>query len=379
MLRRYEGTTMFSFAPLIYAINARNIAITTRAGDGATPTIDGDGEKWQQWMLQGETKREKAGRIASYKYAKQLNNDNLPLDKRIFINPEEDFFRPGLIEFYLCERVKVEGVKLTNSPFWVIHPIFSKNLVFRNLFYDCQVVNNDGIDPESCHNVLIENIIFNNHDDNVAIKSGRDREAREGLAVMGLITDSLNTGFLKDGMLKGRSENIVIRNSVFKGHHAICIGSEIAGGAKNIYAFDNIAPQEVYIGIFLKSSRKRGGTIENVFVENFKMNECKVAAITLNPNYDGDPESKFPPSLKNVYIQDVTVNKAKKGISLWGWPDSITKNIFLKNININQTVDERFEYNHIEGVILTNVKVKGQIFDGQYKKSEVKSLPPRQD
>lgn len=330
-------------------------------------------------MMEGESKRKQQGKLESYVYAKKINNDNLPLADRKFENPEMDFYRPAMIEFFLCKKVKIENVKITNSPFWVVHPVFSQHLTFRNIFFDCQVVNNDGIDPESSSMVLIENIIFNNHDDNIAIKAGRDLEGMQGINVKGLITDTLNLGYIKNDVLKGGSENIVIRNNVFKGHHAICVGSEMSGGVKNVYAFDNIAPQDVYMAVFLKSSRKRGGNIENFYLDNFQVNQAKADAISIIPNYDDDNVSKYPPSFKNIYIRNVTVNSAGNGIRVWGWPDAITKNVHLEKITIKNVEEKNLEFNHVENLTFENVNVEGELYKGSKEKSDSNFTPPKQD
>lgn len=124
VLTRYEGTTIYSFSPLIRAFNSENIVIKSRGKSGALPVIDGDGEKWQYWMWEGEKAREKAGLKPSYQLLKEVNNADLPISQRVYINPSADYFRPETMEFFLCKNVLVDGIKITNSPFWCVKPVF---------------------------------------------------------------------------------------------------------------------------------------------------------------------------------------------------------------------------------------------------------------
>jgi polygalacturonase len=266
VLTRYEGTTIYSFAPLIRAFNQENIAIKARGESGAIPVIDGDGENWQRWMWEGEAERVRRGLKPSYQLLKDVNNADIPIVERIYIDPGNDFFRPHTMEFFLCKKVLVDGVKINRSPFWCVKPVFSQSCVFRNMYFDAMVVNNDGIDPESSKNILIENITFGNHDDNVAIKAGRDKEGRDGAIVAGTELESIESEYINDGRIKGPTENVVIRNCVFNGHYAICIGSEMSGGVRNVFAVDNMSAGTVNMGVFIKSSRLRGGTVENIYI-----------------------------------------------------------------------------------------------------------------
>ena len=138
-------------------------------------------------------------------------------------------------------------VSITNSPFWCVHLLKSENIICRNLRYDAKLMNNDGIDPECSRNVLIEGVEFNNGDDNVAIKSGRDN-------------DGWNA--------KMPSENIIIRNCHFKGLHAVVIGSEMSAGVRNVIVEDCDYAGYCKRGIFIKTNPDRGGFAENVYVKN---------------------------------------------------------------------------------------------------------------
>lgn len=376
ILTRYEGTTLYSFSPLIRAFNKKNIAIVSRGKSGEMPVINGDGEKWQKWMQEGEQARVNLGLKASYQLLKDINNADLPVKNRIFIDPENDFFRPETMEFFLCENVLVEGIKVVNSPFWCIKPVFSKSCTFRNLRFDAWVVNNDGIDPESSKDILIENIMFGNHDDNIAIKAGRDKEGRDGALVEGTVLENIESEYITNGRITGPSEEIVIRNCHFYGHHAICIGSEMSGGVRNVYAVDNKSVNEVNMGLFIKSSRLRGGFVENIYVDGMKLNNTKNEVISIVPNYDRADESPFPPLIRNIQIENVQCNSSHGGILIYGWEDKPVENVFLDNIILQNVDGNDLVVRQSLNIHLNNVLINGKYFHEVLNRTDVDETPP---
>ncbi len=382
ILGRYEGTMLYSFSPCIRAFNAENIAITFYGGNGALPVIDGDGYKWQKWSWEGDQKVMKNSETPTWQYIREVNENDVPIAEREFVDPGKDFLRPRLIEFLLCKNIKIEGVKLVNSPFWVVHPVFCESCIFRNIMFDAQVVNNDGIDPESSRNVLIENVIFDNHDDNVAVKSGMNREGREGSLIAGTELEGIDSRYINNGRIGGPSENIVVRNCVFKGHYGFCCGSDVSGGIKNVYVIDNIAPIELKMGAFFKSSRKRGGTVENVYIRNLKMNIVEADVCSIIPNYDGDVNSKFPSTFKNIHIENVAVKKAGRGIRIHGWADAPVENVTVKNVHVEELQSKKskeiFLINQVKNVVLENVKLDKTFINGSFNRQDSTSVPPKQ-
>jgi polygalacturonase len=161
VLTRWEGTELFNYSPMIYVYQATNVAIT---GKG---TIHGNSETtFATWKPNQDPDQLKL---------RQMGNDQVPVHERIF--GEGHWLRPSMIQFWSCKNVLVEDVTIHDSPFWVIHPIYSTNITVRNVYVDSWNANNDGVDPDSSVNVLVENCRFETGDDSVAIKSGRDQDA----------------------------------------------------------------------------------------------------------------------------------------------------------------------------------------------------------
>lgn len=377
VLNRYEGTTIFSFAPLIRSFNQKNIAIKSNGTTGALPVIDGDGEKWQRWMWEGEMNREVRGLKHSYQLLKDVNNADVPIRERVYTDPENDFFRPETMQFYLCQNVLVDGIKIRNSPFWCVSLVFSQSAIFRNMEFDAYNVNNDGIDPESSRNVLIENIVFGNHDDNVALKAGRDKEGRDGALVEGTILENIESEYIRNGRITGPTKNIVIRNNHFSGHYAVCIGSEMSGSVRNVYAVDNVSVGSVNMGVFLKSSRLRGGIIEDVYVRGLHLNHVKNEVIAMIPNYDKADDKPFPPEFRNIHIEDVSCNSAGRGVFIHGWADKPVRDVFLKNISLKGIEDEKYlQVKQVLNVVLRNVILNGRKYNKEVSSLEEEVAPP---
>ncbi len=376
VISRYEGTTLFTVSPLIRVFNQENVIIEAREGSGAMPEIYGDGEKWQRWSMDGEDSLQQAGVRRSYELVRDVNNQDIPVRDRIFTDLNAHFLRPPMLEFFLSKNIRVEGVHFIDSPFWVVHPVFSENLHFKSLLFDTQVINNDGFDPESSRNILIENIIFNNRDDNVAIKAGRDREGREGADVTGTILENIESPYINNNRIGGPTENIVVRNSVFKGHNAICVGSEMSSGVRNVYVYDNTAPQNVEIAVFLKGSRSR----ENVYVKNCSFEKVG-SLIDFIPNYDGDTTSAFPPRFSNIYLENIVANQAYRGLRIFGWYDQPIQDVYLQDVlvkSVRKKEPALLQVLQANNIHLENVQLEGSSLDGTYDIMEEGVIPPVQ-
>lgn len=313
---RWEGLDCNNLQPCIYAYKQTDVAIT---GEG---TIDGGGENatWWKWCgkdrygwKEGEIGQNMGSRARLLKYAE----DGVDMKERRF--GAKDGLRPQLINLYLCDGILIEDVTLLRSPFWVIHPLLSKNITVRGVHINNDGPNGDGCDPESCDGVLIENCFFNTGDDCIAVKSGRNN----------------------DGRLWNRpSENIIIRNCEMKnGHGGVVIGSEISGGCRNLYAENcTMDSPDLDRVIRIKTNTCRGGIIENIYARNIKVGQCGESVLKINLDYE--PKEiccrGFAPTVRNVNIENITCNKSKYGVLVEAL-DSVTNvyDINVKNCHFN--------------------------------------------
>lgn len=317
VLTSWEGTMLYNYSPLIYAYDCTNIAIT---GEGI---IDGEGGNiWKSFKA-----KENGGKNLS----RDMNHNNVVLKDRKF--GEGYFLRPQMIQFFNCKNVLVENIRIENSPFWCLHLLKSESITIRGIRYKSLNYNNDGIDPEYSKDVLIENVTFNNGDDNVAIKAGRDHEGRANTATP--------------------SENIVIRNCNFKGLHGVVIGSEMSAGVQNVFVENCKTIGYLKRGIYLKTNADRGGFIKNIFVRNIKLDEVE-DCIYITANYHGEGKG-FQSDISNIHFSNITCNKATaSGIVIQGFPDKKIRNISLNTIEIKEAKNAISNEN-AENVLMTDV------------------------
>ena len=333
----WEGTFLQNYSPFIYGYNLHDVSII---GKG---TIDGNAQTtFATWR-----KEQRSGRDLSRK----MNHEETPAANRNF--GEGKFLRPHLIQFFGCKNITVADVFITNSPFWCVHLLKSENIICRSLRYDAKLVNNDGIDPECSRNILIEGIQFNNGDDNIAIKSGRDN-------------DGWNLG--------SPSENIVIRNCRFKGLHAVVIGSEMSAGVRNVFVENCTYAGYCKRGIFVKTNPNRGGFVEGLYVRNCEFDEVEdLFYITSMYAGEGMDDTHFS-AISNIHVDGLRCNKARQaGIVLQGTVAKPISNVSFKGVDIKEvrnalsmdnTESVTFKDCHLGGKagVPTQVTAKDNIF-----------------
>ena len=341
----WEGIPQMRNQSPVSAMNATNIAIT---GYGI---IDGGGEAWRmvkkdkltetQWKklvssggMLSEDKKTWYPSEKSFKGAALKNPGQIEVGKTDeFYQSIKDFLRPNLLVLTRCNKILLEGITFQNSPAWCLHPLMSENIVVRNVSVKnpWYAQNGDGIDLESCKNVLIENSTFDVGDDGICIKSGRDAEGR------------------KRGM---PTQDVVVRNcTVYAAHGGFVIGSEMSGGAKNIWV-DDCTFIGTDIGLRFKTTRGRGGVVENIYVNNITMKDIVGEAILFDmyyaaqdpvplagekrepPKVEIKPVTEETPQFKNIYISNVVASGAEKAIFVRGLPEMNVRNIVMQNLVI---------------------------------------------
>jgi polygalacturonase len=297
---RWEGVECYNYSPLIYAIDCENIAVT---GKG---TFNGQGETWWHWkQLQHPAAREL--------YHAQYNG--IPVKDRIFGTPEKAL-RPQFLQTIRCRNVLFEGVTFINGPMWTMHPVYCENVIVRDVTVKTSGPNGDGLNPDSCRNVLVEDCSFDTGDDCIAINSGMNEDGWR---------------------VATPCENIHIRDCFMReGHGAISIGSGMSGGVRNLYAHDCRVTGGDH-GIRLKSMRGRGGYIENVYFENFQLSGLRMEAILLNMFYgasSAESTSDKPPEFRDIYIKNVTCESAQAAIVVRGLPEQPIQRVALEDLDL---------------------------------------------
>ena len=326
----WEGLACWNYSPCIYAYKATDIAIT---GKG---TIDGGGNNDTFWQWNGSPRfgykegvTKESQKLGSRSKLLKMAEDGVPFDERKFGMGYG--LRPQLVNMVHCERILIKDVKMITSPFWVIHPLLSKNITVDGVYVWNEGPNGDGCDPEACENVLIQNCVFHTGDDCIAIKSGRNNDGR---------------------LWNQPSKNIIIRNCKMEdGHGGVVIGSEISGGCENVYA-ENCVMDSPHLERILriKTNNCRGGQVQNINMRNVVVGQCKEAVVKINLDYERKEicYRGFEPIVNNVNVENVTCQKSDYGVLIIG-RDSL-ENVY--DINIKNC--------KFDGVVKEPVKITGK-------------------
>ena len=364
----FEGLDTKRCQSPLTANGCENIAIT---GQGV---IDGNGQYWRpvkkgkmtenQWKAvlarPGGVESKPGYWVPSQGYADAEQNAEMNVVKASTDeewNHYKRFLRPVMISLVNCKNVLLQGVIFQNSPAWNIHPLMCENIIIDNVLArnPAFAQNGDALDLESCKNALIVNSKFDAGDDGICIKSGKDA----------------------DGRKRGKPcENVVVDGcTVFAGHGGFVVGSEMSGGVKNILV-ENCQFLGTDVGLRFKSTRGRGGIVENIYISNVSMTDIKTDAITFNMYYggksvaemlaDGDnpdnttkvPVTEETPIFRNIDIKDIVCNGAGRAMEFNGLPEMPINGIKLQNINIQAKKDAVFT--NCENITKENINITVQ-------------------
>jgi len=324
---RWEGVELMNVSPFIYAWEQENIAIT---GEG---TLDGQAD-WDNWW--GWNKKE-PGKVTRQKAARdrllQMGETNVPVAQRVF--GPDDHLRPNFIQPYRCKNILIEGVSIIRSPMWEINPVLSENITVRGVKIHSHGPNNDGCDPESSRDILIEDCVFDTGDDCIAIKSGRNNDGRR----VGVPT-----------------ENIVIRNSkMLDGHGGVVLGSECSGGIRNVFVENcEMDSPNLDRALRFKNNAVRGGVLENVFMRDVRVGRVGEAVLTIDFRYEEGSKGDFKPVVRNVQLENVTSSASPRALYIRGIPAGVIEGIRVKNCQFNDLTEPEV-VEHAGTVTFTNV------------------------
>ena len=362
----FEGLDTWRCISPIYGKNLENIAFT---GKGVW---DGSGDAWRfvkrskltanQWkelVASGGVINEKGDEwypSEQFKQAHESANMNVPtgLNTKEEYEAIRDFLRPVMVSIQNSRRVLFDGPTFQNSPAWCIHPLMVEDLTVRNItvrnpWYS---QNGDGIDIESCRNVVVMNSNFDVGDDAICIKSGKDEDGRRRNVPC---------------------ENIIIRNNiVYHGHGGVTVGSEMSGGVRNMHVSD-CTFMGTDVGLRFKSVRGRGGVVENIYISDIRMTNIPTQAISFDLYYGGksvsemladggqeslpneEPVTVETPQFKNIFIRGIILKGAKQAVFLQGLPEMNLENIEISDMLLE--ADNGIAVIDAKGVKIRNVEL----------------------
>ncbi len=336
---RWEGVELLNYSPLIYAYGQENIAVT---GAG---TLDGGADCAHWWPWKG---RAECG-WRSGDPQQQAARDRLfaqgeagaPLAARRY--GEGAYLRPAFIQPYACRNVLIEGVRIVNSPMWEINPVRCRSVTVRGVHVSSHGPNNDGCDPESCADVLIEDCTFDCGDDCIALKSGRNADGRR---------------------LAAPIQDVVIRNCrMMDGHGGVTIGSEISGGARRIYVERcTMDSPNLDRGLRIKTNSVRGGVIEDVYLRDITIGAVAESVISVDFTYEEGDAGAFPPTVRRIEVERLRSGKSRYAALLRGYARAPIAEVRLADCAFGG-VEKAAIVEHVRRLQLENVTVNGHAVD----------------
>jgi polygalacturonase len=298
---RFEGIECMNFSPLIYAFEQENIAVT------GTGVLDGSAsnDNWWGWARRAADDTDSPAR-PDIKQLLDFGERGVSVTERIFGQGHR--LRPNFIQPYRCRNILIKDVTIINSPMWEIHPVLSTNVTVRGVKISSHGPNNDGCDPESSRDVLIEDCVFDTGDDCIAIKSGRNNDGRR---------------------IHTASENIIVRNCTMKdGHGGVVMGSEISGDCRNVFVENcRMDSPNLDRAFRFKSNALRGGVVEDVFIRNVQIGKVAEAVLTIDFLYETGAAGPFKPVVRNVQLERVVSSASPRVMWIVTFPGSIIEDI----------------------------------------------------
>ncbi|MCB0633232.1 MAG: glycoside hydrolase family 28 protein [Saprospiraceae bacterium] len=319
---RWEGVECYNYSPYIYAKDQENIIISGKV------RFNGNAEGGIQTWLE----KQKPFQSALW----EMGRNGVPVNERIF--GEDHWLRPAFLQLVNCENVLISDIQIENVPFWVVQLTYCKNVTVRGIRVNSRFLNNDGCDPDSSEDVLIEDCHFTTGDDAIAVKSGRDQ----------------------DGWRVNRpSKNIVIRNC----HtdltlHGVAFGSEMSAGIENVYVQNFTMGKVDQYAVQFKANRDRGGYIRNVFIDGVKIDSAKTAIYFTN-DYHSYAGGTSPSAFSDISIKNYSCGYASdRGIDMVGTEENPIHHVQFSNVTVESAARNRMEY--AEDIQFNNVNINGQ-------------------
>jgi polygalacturonase len=326
---RYEGIELMNYSPFIYAHGRTNVAVTGRG------TIDGqaDATHWWDWSSDPAPSEGPDKKLLA-----QLAEDGVPVAERVF--GAGHYLRPNLIQLYRCRNVLIEGVTVKDSPMWNIHPVLCSNVTVREVTVDSpNGPNNDGCDPESCVDVLIERCEFNTGDDCVAVKAGKNADGRR---------------------VDEPCVNILVDSCVMRdGNGGVTVGSETTGGVRWVFAWNcTMSSARLERAIRVKTNPERGGYVRDLYFRDITVGQAADAVVEVALNYENKHTGPYFPDVGGIDIRRLRAGRAPRAFTLIGNPGNPIRGVRVSDSVFEETAEPDV-VTDVTGFELRNVRVNG--------------------
>lgn len=336
---RFEGNDCYNYSPMIYAFRQSKIAVTGRG------VLDAGANERVWWPWSGKPQFGwQPGQPQQGPARRRLQDAaqaGVPVENRRF--GAGDYLRPSMIQPYGCTNVFIEGVTLKNAPMWCLHPLLCTRVLVRRVKVSSLGANNDGCDPESCTQVVVEFCSFDTGDDCIAIKSGRGRDGIDGGVP---------------------SRDIVVRDCVMRrGVAGVAIGSEGSAGVNGVYLWDLVMDDpELSTGLHVKSNAERGGLVERVHARDIEIAGVRTSAVRLSHYYNevGQNGGPYRPTFRDMDFLRVTSGACARAIEIRGYRSSPIRDIRFTDCRFTRVAGPRPTLEGAQDITFTRVRVNGE-------------------
>lgn len=321
----WEGMECYNYSPLIYAYDCENVAITGRGKMRAKLDV------WKRWYQRPPAHMQALKRLYT------MASTDVPVEDRQMVGGDANL-RPQFIQFNRCRNILLEGISIANSPFWVIHPFLSRDVVIRGVRVNARGHNNDGVDPEMSQNVLIEDCVFNQGDDAISVKSGRNQDAWR---------------------LATPARNIVVRNCRVKnGHQLMAIGSELSGGVENVLVEDcQIDKHLAGVGhlLYIKTNERRGGYVRNIYMRGVTAGDLRYGVLGIETDVLYQWRNLVPTyarrltPISNISLEDISVGGVRYVTLIEGNQELPVENVLLRGVVAQGVEGPRLRNKNVSG------------------------------
>ncbi|MFE0180297.1 glycoside hydrolase family 28 protein [Streptomyces olivaceus] len=330
---RYEGIECVNYSPFVYAYDCHTVAVTGRG------TLDGQADATHWWDWTKGTDGGPAPQTPDIERLIAWGEEGVPVAERVF--GAGHHLRPNLVQFYRCRDVLIEGVTVRNSPMWNIHPVLCRNVTVRGVTVDSPVgPNNDGVDPESCSYVLVQDCVFDTGDDCIAFKAGKNADGRRVGVPM--------------------EHALVERCEMTDGHGGVTIGSETSGGVSDIVARHcRMDSPHLDRAIRIKSNPLRGGYVRDVLCHDITVGEVGDAVVEIALNYERLESGDFYPDVRDIAVHRLTTRSGPRAWAMIGNEGNPVRNVLLSDCAFDGITGPS-EQRDVEGLVLRRVTVNGE-------------------
>ncbi|XAR57037.1 hypothetical protein NMG60_11025038 [Bertholletia excelsa] len=231
-----------------------------------------------------------------------------------------NYSRPHLVEFIGSKDIVISNLTFLNAPAYNVHPVYCSNVQVENIsiYAPAGSPYTIGIVPDSSEKICIENCSISTGYDAIALKSGWDEY---GIAY-GRPTTSVHI------------KQVHLQASLGS---AIAFGSEMSGGISDVFV-ERIHLYNSLYGIQLRTTKGRGGYIQEITISNVEMTNVHTA-IGATGQSGSHPDENFDPNaipvLRQITMQNMIGTNITLAGSFTGIQESPFSSICLTNISLS--------------------------------------------